>query len=391
MEVIKFQDKDELALEQYNLENVKDIKVKLPFKKGEKNYILGFPFRVTVCPTTICQWGCPKCSQRNITKIIDINKQLSSIYDSNFQTRTLSTHDKERIEKISDALIKLEPLKDFIEIDIDGGEPGLDRPLLIETITLIKSLGFKISSYFTNGTNIINNYDNFDSIIEILNKFNIKTNINLNISHYDEIKRRAIFESELISRPPLLKRMSLPITNKEIEKLAFYCWANKMDLKLTCVLYFSINPTVYHLMNPANIDHITSNIDAILSIEEMLKYIDYFRNMKITKFIFKEYIAHISTKHHSPNDFFKELRQLYNLKYIETLKNKFMCVDVFDMLDKNLIVKRYNPSIFLQSKKGRYMIQRAGIEGLEAIYESIIDKEEMIEKLNYFKNKSKGV
>ena len=404
MNVIKFQDKNELALEQYNLENVRSFALKFGNKKLPSKCIIPIPLRLNVLITHRCQWGCPGCRSANTDmnnmEIDALEEKIdySKIYSNEYQNeKPFKQSVEKRCNFLQDVLSKLSLFRNIIEIDINGGEPGLQLDRIEQNIKIIQDNGFKISSYFTNGTNIINEYDNFEPVIQMLNRYGIKANINLNVPHYNEESRLKIFQYQLSNGPydGNIDFEHLPITNKEIKKLARFCNINNIDLKLTAIMYYGLSCYPSLFTKNKYIDY-----EYINTADKIIKYVDIFKDMGVSKFIFRQYGEYkYKTKRgisvydyihpYSVKRTIDDIKVLYDIKHIEKLKNNFTTVNVFDFPSRDMVIKTYYNSLATYTNKNAFINVLSAFSDFYS--NEVLNKIEFLDFIKKLKNNVKGV
>lgn len=271
MNTLKFRNIVIPVAEQHNLEliNTKEINI------FSKNLKISEPCNLNIFITSLCNNNCSFCINKDYSGTdIDDNKYYKAL------------------EKALDELTD----KD-VEITITGGEPTLKIDRFIKTMQMCRDRKLKCRTVSTTGIGLIELYKNREVCQHIIeNKFT--HNINISIMHYDENKNNKIFKGKVL-------------TNKEIEKLAYFFGLNNADMRLSCNI-------------------INNYID---SFDKILEYVEFYDKLGVKDIIFREIIGENNIK------MADIMKQSHDIEFIENLEGETYKVKVYKY--KNKLVKQY--------------------------------------------------
>ena len=271
MNTLKFRNIAIPVAEQHNLEliNTKEINI------FNKNLKISEPCNLNIFITSLCNNNCSFCINKDYSGTdIDDNKYYKAL------------------EKVLDELTD----KD-VEITITGGEPTLKIDRFIKTMQMCRDRKLKCRTVSTTGIGLIELYKNREVCQHMIeNKF--IHNINISRMHYDENKNNKIFKGKVL-------------TNKEIEKLAYFFDLNNADMRLSCNI-------------------INNYID---SFDKVLKYVEFYDELGVKDVIFREIIGENNIK------MADIMKQSHDIEFIENLEGETYKVKVYKY--KNKLVKHY--------------------------------------------------
>ncbi len=190
---------------------------------------------LTIYVTNACNSDCSFC----------MNK-----YENNFLCSEEIMDDEKYLKRLDYILQYLKPLNPSIMIT--GGEPTKSKRLP-EIMKLIHKYGYKIRSFSTNGTGLLDIVDG-KSILEHMHENGFLNNIN--------ISRHAISPEDNYR----IMKTKGDLTEKQISEIAEFCNAHNMRARMGCTLQKSF----------------MSNLD------QMLQYCQHYEQLGIDTVIFRE-------------------------------------------------------------------------------------------------------
>lgn len=208
-----------------------------------KSYDVYSNVGLTIYVTNRCNSDCSFC----------MNK-----FEENFLCSKEITDDAEYLERLEYILRLLQPINPSIMIT--GGEPTQSRRLPA-VIKLVHKYGYKLRSFSTNGTGLLNVIDG-KSILQYMYENDFLNNIN--------ISRHAISPSENFE----IMKTRGDLTDDQIREIAAFCSSHNMRARMGCTL----------------------QQNSISNLSQMLEYYEYYQRLGIDTVIFREPIPINQTK-----------------------------------------------------------------------------------------------
>lgn len=267
MNTIKFSKNKNLTTEQHDMLTA-NVKWENIFGT---DYLIYNPCNLNIFITSVCQNKCDFCINSKFTG--------SDCSDGVYEKSLKAVLDE----------------KDF-EITITGGEPTLNMKRLIFTMRECFERNLHCRTFSTTGFNLLKEYKN-KQLWNYLIDYNFIHNINISRMNIDQNINDNIFGNK-------------NITNKDIEKLAYFFETNNAEMRLSCNL-------------------IKGSVD---NFEGMLNFVDYYSNIGVQTIIFRETIGY-------DLQFSNILKFNEAFKRVEQIEGPFYIVDVYEY--KDYIVKHY--------------------------------------------------
>ena len=267
MNTIKFSKNKNLTTEQHDMvaANIKEENI------FGQDLLIYNPCNLNIFITSVCQNKCDFCINNKFTGS-DCNDE---VYEKS-------------LKKVLDE-------KDF-EITITGGEPTLNMKRLIFTMKECFDRNLHCRTFSTTGFNLLKEYEN-KQLWNYLIDYNFVHNINISRMNIDQNINDNIFGNK-------------NITNKDIEKLAYFFGTNNAEMRISCNL-------------------IKGSID---NFKSMLNFVDFYSNIGVQTVMFRETIGY-------DLKFSNILKFDENFKKVEEINGPFYTVDVYEY--KDYIVKHY--------------------------------------------------
>ena len=267
MNTIKFSKNKNLTTEQHDMvaANIKEENI------FGQDLLIYNPCNLNIFITSICQNKCNFC----------INNKFTGSDCSD------EAYEKSLKEVLNE--------KDF-EITITGGEPTLNMKRLIFTMKECFDRNLHCRTFSTTGFNLLKEYEN-KQLWNYLIDYNFVHNINISRMNIDQNINDNIFGNK-------------NITNKDIEKLAYFFRTNNAEMRISCNLIK----------------------DSIDSFKSMLNFVDFYSNIGVQTVMFRETIGY-------DLKFSNILNFDDNFKKVEEINGPFYMVDVYEY--KDYIIKHY--------------------------------------------------
>lgn len=271
MNTIKFQPITKKRTETHNVEVYSINKMKFE----EKEKLISSEAGLSIYVTNKCNARCDFCM---------------NMYEDNFlKCRELS--DEKYFERLNYILDYLKPIKPAILIT--GGETtkSIKLPRILK---LVKEKGYKIRSFATNGSGLLDRIEG-KTVLQHMLENNAINNINISRMHYNEEKNRNImnYKKDYCS-------------NDMLAKIIPYAIKNNLRPRMSCLLLK----------------------DGVHTVEEMVNYMDYFEQLGVDNVIFRELMDYDQDK-------------MINKEKMDYCKNnKVRLNDVWPEIDKD---KRFVP------------------------------------------------
>lgn len=290
MNTIKFQPITKKRTETHNVEVYSINKMKFE----EKEKLISSEAGLSIYVTNKCNARCDFCM---------------NMYEDNFlKCRELS--DEKYFERLNYILDYLKPIKPAILIT--GGETtkSIKLPRILK---LVKEKGYKIRSFATNGSGLLDRIEG-KTVLQHMLENNAINNINISRMHYNEEKNNEIM------------KIKNGITRNQFKQVATFLNANEMDARVSCNL----------------------QKDGITTLEEMIIFKEEYRKLGIDTVIFRELIPvdpkkEISKAYEAKKieikPIMKEIENNKDFKYIRTMEGLQYIVKVYKY--KDCLVKCY--------------------------------------------------
>lgn len=285
MNTIKFSSIYDLKKETNNVE-VYDIK---KIKINGKEYKYYSNAQTSLYVTKKCNGNCTFCMNKYEKRYCD----AFELDDDNY------------FKALNNALDNLKKID--TPITITGGEPTKSSRL-VKVLRLLKEKGFRLRTFATNGTGLLDRYEDKIILFHMLEN-NVTNNINISrMSVDDEVNR---------------KLMKLEQSNELIRRVFAFCKINNMDMRLSCNLQKC----------------------GVKDLEDILEYNDYYEKMGVDTIIFRELIPLTNaSKEYNDNlikidKIFDSIKNDSRFKYIKTLDGMYYKVYIYRYKDK--LVKCY--------------------------------------------------
>ena len=267
MNTIKFSKNKNLTTEQHDMvaANIKNENI------FGQDLLIYNPCNLNIFITSVCQNKCNFCINNKFTG----SDCSDEVYEKS-------------LKKVLDE-------KNF-EITITGGEPTLNMKRLIFTMKECFDRNLHCRTFSTTGFNLLKEYGN-KQLWNYLIDYNFVHNINISRMNIDQNINDNIFGNK-------------NITNKDIEKLAYFFGTNNAEMRISCNL-------------------IKGSID---NFKSMLNFVDFYSNIGVQTVMFRETIGY-------DLKFSNILNFDENFKKVEEINGPFYTVDVYEY--KDYIVKHY--------------------------------------------------
>lgn len=284
MNTIKFTPKNEMRKETSNVEVFKVERKEI----GDKTYKYFSDAQISLYVTKKCNAACPFC--------------MNSLENRCIKSSELD--DKKYYKMLEYYLEMFKDIKPWITIT--GGEPTLSNRL-IPTLKMIKDKGYKIRTFSTNGSHLLDKYKG-KNIIQYMLENNVLNNVN--------ISRMAIDDEE---NSKLMKISKDEIGNKDLKIIATYAEANDIEIRLSCNL----------LKN------------GVKNLEDILNYKEFYNKLGIKTVMFRELIPlpYNDDIYVNIDKVFKEIERNKDFELIRILDGLYYTVKVYNY--KDYIVKCY--------------------------------------------------
>jgi len=291
MNTIKFEPANKTKTETHDVE-------KYTIKKMDfagKEYDIYSNVGLTIYVTNRCNADCYFC----------MNK-----YEANFLCSKEILDDEEYLRRLEYILQYLRPLNPSVMIT--GGEPTKSKRLP-EVIKLVHKYGYKLRSFSTNGSGLLDIIDG-KSILQYMYENDFLNNINISRHSVSRERNYAIMKNKE------------DLTNGQLSQIASFCDEHNMRARMGCTLQKS----------------------SVNNLPEMLKYQRYYEDLGIDTVIFRELVPIDSNKKGFERyqkefvDIFKIVKNIElspEFVYLYTLDGLYYSVKHFQYKDK--LVKCY--------------------------------------------------
>lgn len=290
MNTIKFQPITKKRTETHNVEVYSINKMNF----GEKEKLISSEAGLSIYVTNKCNAKCEFCM---------------NMYEDNF-LNCKELPDEKYFERLEYILDYLKPIKPTILIT--GGETtkSIRLPKILK---LVKEKEYKIRSFATNGSGLLDRIDG-KTILQHMLENDAINNINISRMHYDEERNNQIM------------KIKNGITKNQFKQIATFLNANGMDARVSCNLQKG----------------------GITSLDEMIIFKEQYRKLGIDTVIFRELIPVDSKKEISKTyeekkikikPIIEEIDKSLDFKYIRTMEGLQYIVKVYKY--KDCLVKCY--------------------------------------------------
>lgn len=193
---------------------------------------------LTIYVTNVCNSDCTFC----------MNK-----YEENFLCSKEIKNDEEYLKRLEYILQILRPLNPSIMIT--GGEPTKSKRLPA-VIKLVHKYGYKLRSFSTNGTGLLDVIDG-KSVLQYMYENDFLNNINISRHSASPQKNFEIMKTRG------------DLTENQIREIADFCKNHNMRARMGCTL----------------------QKNSVNNLEEMLKYYEYYQKLGMDTVIFREPVS----------------------------------------------------------------------------------------------------
>lgn len=288
MQTIKYSKIYNKTTEQHNLSQA-EIKESNIFGKNIKLYT---PCNLNIIVSNFCGNKCKFC--------INGGSHKDCINDEQFK------------KDILDIINNINP--DDFEITITGGEPTLFPERLVYVMEKCFEKKLHCRTFSTTGYGMFNKYKNIPIYQHMIQNEFIH-NINISKMHYNEKVNSSIMGNKTIS-------------NKDLEKLAFFFKINNAELRVSCNLLK----------------------EGISNYKQMLEFIDFYNSLGIETIMFREIVG--KTKEVDISDVIKEIKNSDEYEFLAH-KSSFM-YEVDEYRYKDYLVKIYTNNEIKNENKDIY-------------------------------------
>ncbi len=191
-------------------------------------------------------------------------------------------------------------------VTITGGEPTISKRL-IPTLKKLKDKGFKIRTFSTNGSHLLDKVDN-KPIIQYMLENNVLNNIN--------ISRIAIDDNE---NSKIMKLNIKDSNNDNLRKIATFANTNDIEIRLSCNLLK----------------------EGVNDLKTILEFKDFYNKLGIKTVMFRELIplSYDKDYHVNIDNIFKEIEDNNEFKLLKKMEGMYYTVKVYRFNDN--LVKCY--------------------------------------------------
>lgn len=284
MNTIKFTPRDEMRKETSNVEvfKISDIEIK------NKKYKYYSDAQISLYVTKKCNASCPFCMNCLEKRCVQSNE----------------LDDKKYYKMLDYYLEMFKNIKPWITIT--GGEPTISKKL-VPTLKMIKEKGYKIRTFSTNGSHLLDTYEG-KYIIQYMLENNVLNNVN--------ISRMAIDDED---NSKLMRISKDEFRNKDLKIIATYAEANDIEIRLSCNL----------LKN------------GVKNLDDILRYKEFYNNLGIKTVMFRELIPlpYKDDNYINIDDVFEEIENNKDFELLRVLDGLYYIVKVYNY--KDYIVKCY--------------------------------------------------
>lgn len=246
---------------------------------------------LTIYVTNRCNSDCSFC----------MNK-----YEENFLCSKEIQNDEEYLSRLEYILQILKPINPSIMIT--GGEPTKSRRLP-EVIKLVHKYGYKLRSFSTNGTGLLDVVDG-KSILQYMYENDFCNNIN--------ISRHAISAGTNFE----IMKTKGDLTDERITEIATFCRTHNMRVRMGCTL----------------------QKNSVSNLQQMLEYYDYYQNLGIDTVIFREPVP-INPNRNGYEDYKKQAVNISPIVEDIHLRSDFVYAYTLDGLYYNVKHFRYKDKL----------------------------------------------
>ncbi len=226
---------------------------------------------------------------------------------NNFENRCLSSkelNDKEYYDSLDYYLDFFKNIKPWITIT--GGEPTISNRL-IPTLKKIKDKKFKIRTFSTNGSHLLDKVDS-KPLIQYMLENNVLNNINISRMVIDDDENSKIMNINIKDS-----------NNNNLRKIATFANVNDIEIRLSCNLLK----------------------EGVNDLNTILEFKDFYNNLGIKTVMFRELIPlpYKKDSYVNINTIFKEIEDNKEFKLLKTMEGMYYTVKVYQFND--YLVKCY--------------------------------------------------
>lgn len=293
MNTIKFTPRNEMRKETSNVEVYKIDEIEI----DNKTYKYYSDAQISLYVTKKCNASCSFCMNRLENRCVKA-KELD---------------DKKYYKMLDYYLDMFKDIKPWITIT--GGEPTISKRL-VPTLKMIKEKGYKIRTFSTNGSHLLDRYDG-KYIIQYMLENNVLNNVN--------ISRMSINDED---NSKLMKISKDESRNKDLKVIATYADANNIEIRLSCNLLK----------------------DGVKNLDDILSYKEFYNNLGIKTVMFRELIPlpYKNDEYVNIDDVFEEIEKSEDFELIRVMEGLYYTVKVYNY--KDYIVKCYKEKGIMDKK-----------------------------------------
>lgn len=284
MNTIKFSSMNDIRKETSNVEvySIKDLEI------NHKKYQYFSDAQISLYLTKYCNANCPFCVNKFEKRCV-LSKEIS---DSQYYRN---------LEFYLDFFKDIKPW-----ITITGGEPTISSRL-VPTLNLLKEKSYKIRTFSTNGSHLLDIIDG-KTILQHMLENNVVNNVDLS--------RMAIDDEE---NAKLMNIKVCDSNNEHLQKIASFASANSMEVRISCNL----------LKN------------GVHTLDDMLEFKRFYNQLGIHSIMFRELIPLEYDKVYSVdiNNILEEIFRRPDFKLLRIMEGFYYTVRVYQYEDT--IVKCY--------------------------------------------------
>ena len=284
MNTIKFTPINDIRKETSNVEvfSIKELVI------NDRKYKYFSDAQLSIYVTKRCNAACPFCMNKFENRCL----------------RSKELNDKEYYDSLDYYLNFFKDINPFITIT--GGEPTISKRL-IPTLKKIKDRGFKIRTFSTNGSHLLDKVDN-KPLIQYMLENNVLNNIN--------ISRMVIDDNE---NSKIMKINVKESNNNNLRKIASFANINNIEIRISCNLLK----------------------EGVNDLKTILEFKDFYNNLGIKTVMFRELIPLSYDKDYHVNivNIFKEIDDNNLFKLLKVMEGMYYTVKVYKFND--YLVKCY--------------------------------------------------
>ncbi len=275
MNTIKFTKRSEMRKETSNVEvfSVKDRTI------GDKTYKYFSDAQISLYVTKKCNAGCPFCMNKLEKRCV----------------RSTELEDDKYYKILDYYLESFSDIKPWITIT--GGEPTISKRL-VPTLKMIKDKGFKIRTFSTNGSHLLDMVDG-KPILQYMLENNVLNNVN--------ISRMATSD---IENAKLMNISETESNNDKLKRIATYAATNDIEIRISCNLLQ----------------------DGVKNLDDILKFKEFYNNLGISTVMFRELIPlpYEDKMYVNIDTVFEEIEKNEDFELVRVIEGLYYTVKVYN-------------------------------------------------------------